>query len=778
MKFFLSLTFSFTVLLSSAQVGPYVWQDHTSFNTCYSLCKLGGYIYASNYNGIAKIDFNEFSIERKNKINGLSDVGIKLLRTNPSLNKIMIVYDNANIDILDENGNIKNYPDLKLKSINGKKSINEVCFKNQLAYLSCGFGIVVFDMEKLEVKDTYVIGPSGNYLEVFQTALNDSIIFAATPTGLYKSNYKTKILNNYNNWVSAPSLPLGPYSGVISVGQNIVASYSPYKLNPNVTAKDTCYYLNNTNNWLKYTPIANPKILKKLGYVNGTRFTVISNYGVAVYDFNTGLLLNDIGSFNGNNNSTMDLVFDTDNTNSLSYWVAAIDNGLFQTYGYFPFYAQNAINVTGMHRIFISNIDVNKGRVAISPSAPDDGGGTLYLKEGINQLKDNSWTYTQTNDLTNNVILDINSVYYDRKDETKIWAGSWGTGLLEYKNNQLIAVYNASNTTMPELYPGAPRVSGLSMDKDGNLWFANSDSKQYLSVRKKDGTFQTFTFDIGRFTRRILVDKNNYVWAIHERDQGITVFKNNNFAPAQLNSTYKVLTKDANNGNLESNSVFSICEDKDGKIWVGTTAGIRVFYNPTNIFSGSNFDAQPIKIVQDGNVELLLEKETVTAIVVDGANNKWVGTQNGGVYCFSPDGQKQLYHFTIDNSPLYSNTIVDINYDEVTGDVYFGTSLGLQSFRSTVVEGSENYNNVYAYPNPVKPNYGGNVFVKGLVDNSIVKITDESGNLVWETKSTGGQIEWPVKTLAGNRVTSGVYLVYAATTNGELKAVTKLLIVN
>ena len=211
---------------------------------------------------------------------------------------------------------------------------------------------------------------------------------------------------------------------------------------------------------------------------------------------------------------------------------------------------------------------------------------------------------------------------------------------------------------------------------------------------------------------------------------------------------------------------------------MGTTAGISVFYNPSAIFTSNNYDSQPIKIVQDGNVELLLGKEIVTAIVVDGANNKWCGTQFGGLYCFSPDGQQQLYHFTKENSPLFSNTIVDINFDSKTGDVFIGTDVGLQSFRSTVVEGATKYTNVHSYPNPVKPGYAGTVQITGLIDNSVVKIADESGNLVWETKSAGGQVEWPVSTLNGTRVTSGVYLVYASTTNGDFKEVSKILVVN
>lgn len=776
MKHLLNYIFCFFSLFSLAQVGPYSWQDHLSFNWANTIAKLGDDVYASNFNGLVKVDFNDFVTDRKNKINGLSDVGIKILRTNTYNNKMMVVYENCNIDIVDLNGNVQNYPDIKLKVINGKKSINEVSFKDHYAYLACGFGIVLFDMDKLEVKETYIIGPAGTNLEVYQIALNDSLIFAATPTGLYRSNYKTKTLNNYNSWVKASPLPVGPYSGVVKVQDKILAAYSPFKLDNTIINTDTMYVLNN-NTWAKYVPGGN--FIRKLTYVKDKYFTIFNEFGSLVLDITTGTIFNYITSFNGQYINPSDLMFDYNKENQMSFWGTDYLHGVYQTFGYYPYYVQNPIKVNGTNRNSLSNIDAFNDKVAVSPSYPENAGGSTFSTEGVYVLKDNEWRSIKYNDVnTNTPIQDIDFVYYDRKDKTRMWAGSWFAGLLEYKNDQLVAVYNSSNTPMGEAYPGASRCTGLSMDNDGNLWFANSDSPKYISVRKKDGSFVSLNFATARFVRKLIVDRNNIVWAIHERDQGITVYKNTSFSQPQLNVNYKILGKDVNQGNLESNSVYAIAEDKDGKIWVGTTAGLRVFYNAANIFSNSNFDAQPIKIVQDGNVELLLEQETVTSICVDGANNKWVGTQNGGLYCFSPDGLKQIYHFSTDNSPLYSNEIIDIAYDKSTGDVFIGTSLGLQSFRSPIIEGEENYDNIHAFPNPVRPGYTGQVFVRGLVDNSIVKITDESGNLVWETKSQGGQIEWPVKNLSGARAASGVYIIYAATTTAELKAVSKILVVN
>jgi hypothetical protein len=732
-------------------------------------------------------DEEELSPQALNKINGLNDVQVHLLRANPYNNKLLVIYNNCNIDLIDINGTIQNYPDFKLKTLNGKKIVNEVTFDKQLAYLACGFGIVVFDTEKLEIKETLIIGANASELEVYQVALNDSLIFAATPSGIYKSNYKTKILNNFNNWKKDSTvLPTGPYVGVVRVQDKILTCYSPSKLDENSKGEDTLYLLEN-NLWKKYPPTANSgNTVKKIGMVSGDLFSVVDQFGFLVRHIATGVPVNYITSFNGADIKIVDGCFGKDFSSNISYWMADRFNGLFQTYGYYPPSSQNKIKTNGLNSFLVNNINVLDGKVVVSPSHPDEGGGTSYSDQGVNVLEKGDWSYIPAKDLNDNRVQDITYAFIDKKDKTKIWASSWSSGILQYKDNKLVKVYDASNSPMPLAGNNIPRCMGIDMDKEGNLWFANSDTKAFLTVLKKDGSFVTFNFSEAKFVRKILVDKNNNIWILHERGGGLTVLKNDNFKQPTYydkdhpNDYYncRLLSNTSGNGNLQDNSVYSIAEDKDGKIWVGTAAGVSVFYSPANIFSSNNFDSQPIKIVQDGNVELLLGKEIVTSIAIDGANNKWAGTQTGGLYCFSSDGLTQLQHFTVDNSPLYSNYVIDVNYDESTGDVFIGTDLGLQSYRSFVVKGETQYNTVYAYPNPVKPTFNGNVFVHGLIDNSIVRVVDESGNMVWEAKSKGGQIAWPITTLSGNRVTSGVYVIYATSTDGEQRAMTKVLVVN
>ncbi len=787
MRILLASVFFYFKLVTFSQIGPGSWQDHLSLNSCNTVAKLGSKIYASNKVGLVYFDELEKSIQKLNKINGLSDVGIKLLRTNTYNNKLLVIYENCNIDVIDLNGNIVNYPDFKLKMLNGKKTINEITFDKHLGYLACGFGIIVFDTEKIEIKDTYIIGNNAAELEVYQVAMNDSIIVAATPIGLYKSNYKTKALNNFKNWdLLNANIPSGPYVGAVSIEGKILAAYSPNKLNEVIKGKDSLYVLEN-NIWKKYPPTSNEgNTILKIAMVNGKYFSIINEFGFLVRDFYTGGIKNYVTSFNGGGCKILDGYFGIDKATNMSYWLADELNGLYQTYSYWPYYPQNKITVDGINKYLVNNIDVFDGKLAVSPSHPDDAGGTLYIDQGVNISENNEWIYLPPLDFDSNKVQDITYAHIDRKDKTTLWASSWRNGLLKYKNNKLVKIYNSYNSPMPQVLPNNPRCTGIANDKDGNLWFINSNVQNFLNVIKKNDEYQNFNFDAARFTRKIFIDKNNYIWSLHERDGGITVYKNDNFSlPKFYDENYpnnyyncRLLSNQAGKGNLQSNAVFSIAEDNDGRIWVGTGSGISVFNNSSALFNNGDFDSQPIKIIQDGNVELLLGREAVTCIVVDGANNKWVGTQSGGLYCFSSDGLTQLNHFTKDNSPLYSNNIIDINYNEVTGDIFIGSEIGLQSYRSYIIKGSPEYLNVYAYPNPVKPNFSGSVYVTGLIDNSIVKIVDESGNMVWETKSKGGQIVWPVSNLSGIRVASGVYVVYASSTDGVQNVLTKILVIN
>ena len=90
----------------------------------------------------------------------------------------------------------------------------------------------------------------------------------------------------------------------------------------------------------------------------------------------------------------------------------------------------------------------------------------------------------------------------------------------------------------------------------------------------------------------------------------------------------------------------------------------------------------------------------------------------------SSDGDKTIRHFTEANSPLVSDDVRKITIDPKTGDVYFATAKGICSFRDVAIEGSTVNEQVLIFPNPVPPGFNGNIFIRGVVSNAIIKITE------------------------------------------------------
>ena len=255
------------------------------------------------------------------------------------------------------------------------------------------------------------------------------------------------------------------------------------------------------------------------------------------------------------------------------------------------------------------------------------------------------------------------------------------------------------------------------------------------------------------------------------------VYNDNNTIPNLSDDQYKLLSTHLGNGNLPSMNVYCFAEDLEQTIWVGTDKGIAVFHNPSSVFSGYDFDAQQILIQEGQYGQYLFSEERVKCITIDGANRKWVGTENSGVFLLSEDGVKQIYHFTAENSPLFSNNIIDLTINPNNGEVFIGTSKGLLSYRSDATNGEVAQSTTHVFPNPVRETYFGPIAINGLVTNVNIKITDIDGNLVFEDYAKGGQAIWSGKNKNNERVSSGVYLVFSVDENGAEKMVSKILFI-
>ena len=765
-------------LVAFSQVKPGQWVDHLSYDYSNGVVKVGKTVYASNGFGLSKYDDFDNSIEKLTKINGLSDVGIKLLRKNDYNNKVMVIYNNTNIDVIEPDEKIVNISDIKRKIIQGKKYINEVYFKDNFAYISCGFGIVVFDTDKLEIKDTYYLGDGISALEVYQVTKNDTAFFAATPSGIFYGKTNTN-LSNYQNWKSLNNgIATGPYNAIVNLNGKIIINYSE-KLKSNASLKDTLYELTNAG-WMKYSINAsyiNSENKKLYEYSKYNKLLIIDQFGVAEYTSSgTRLIyLSDYGFNDGLYAKISDVYFENNNL----YWVADENHGLIKSGGG-PWALNERIKLNGPSHNLVNDLDIKDGKLVVAPVDLGEVFNSQYQKYRANIYENSEWRSLK-NEFPDS-IRDVNAVSIDPNNKEHIAFACMASGVVDFNNNKIQGVYTYGNSPLVGINGGSDiRVTGVSFDKNSNIWASITLGKKCIAVKKPNNSWTLLDFEqfvVQPTISKIMFDKSDQAWIILPRNVGLMIYKDVNGLSQPNTSNTKFLSTSPGNGKLPSVDVRSTCEDKDGNIWVGTAKGIAVFYSPGNVFTNSNWDSQQILIEQDGHVQILLENDVITAIAVDGVNRKWIGTESSGVYCFSPDGQEEIYHFTEETSPIYSNIIKDIATDETTGDVFFATDKGIQAFRTPIIKGFDDFTNVHAYPNPIRPGTSAPVYITGLIDESDVKITDVSGNLIWATKSQGGQVVWNLQSFSGTKAATGVYMIYCSSATGDKSATAKLLIVN
>ena len=316
---------------------------------------------------------------------------------------------------------------------------------------------------------------------------------------------------------------------------------------------------------------------------------------------------------------------------------------------------------------------------------------------------------------------------------------------------------------------------------DGNLWGAKSHSYFPLFCKTNQDEWIGFSlsFVVNQTTEigEVIIDNYGQKWGIRT-SSGLFVYNNNNTLSDKSDDQFTKITIGVGNGNLPHNSVYCLANDLEGNIWAGTREGICVFYSPSSVFSGYDFDAQQIIVEENGFGQYLLNSEIVYTIAIDGGNRKWIGTLGSGLFLLSEDGTEEIFHFTTENSPLLSNSILDIEINHETAEVFIATDKGLMSFRSDATQSVQHPDLLNIFPNPVRESYNGIITINGFSYKSNVKITDVSGNLVFETNSEGGTAVWNGADINNNRVSTGVYLILSSDRSGEEKAIGKILFIH
>ncbi|WP_165836359.1 type IX secretion system anionic LPS delivery protein PorZ [Taibaiella soli] len=741
----------FSAFISNAQDRPIgYWREHLPYGSAVGIATDGRTIYTATNFSFFTYDLVSGEMTPYSKIDGMADIQMSCIGYDATTQTAVLCYQNSNIDLF-RNHSFYGLPDLKLKAVTGSKNINAVYTEAGYAYLSTDLGVVVINLNKEEgeIKETYTFNQNGQQVPVTNFGAQGNYFYAATPGGLFRADKNNSNLQNVNSWQLIGS---GKSLTCLAFIQNRVYA----------TGTDSLYILDSDS--LKYVLRTNNRTRHLDTGTNALYFSLENGAKVVKMDLNYNAL--DSISF-GLLHQVLEITPD-------NVWVADEYSGLSKltsesTYSAYAPPGPIAATAPGLYA-------ENKNFWIALGSYNDlyqPVGNTL----GIASFKDETWkNYTAYNfppfynDVSDFIVTTKNPV------DGSIWYGSLRSGLFILKPDGSYVFYNHGSQLEPkEGDTTTIAVNSIAADEYGNMWFTQHGSKHELAAIAQDGTWYHFSTPYLRVyphgAAGLVIDNSNQKWFYAPNQNAIIVYNDNYTIDNTADDKYIFLS--GLQSGIAGSRVLCMTKDKNGNIWVGTDDGISIFSCADQVLQGTCIGER--RIVQyDQFAGYLFQTEQVNTIAVDGANRKWVGTNNG-VWLISPEGDKVIYRFTIDNSPLPSNTIQNISVDGVTGDVYISTEYGIMSYRSTATDGGTVNSNVLVFPNPVPSGYKGTIAIRGLVENADVRITDISGQLVYRTTALGGQAVWNGVDYKGHRPQSGVYLIFISNKDGSQTNVSKMV---
>lgn len=775
-RFILSATFLLLILPLVAQTAMGKWRSHLAYNSVVQIAQSRSKIFAVSEGALYSVSKADGDIEFYSKMSGLNDANIFKIDYDSVNDQLLIIYTNGNIDIM-HNAGVNNIPDLFNKQMNSSKNINHVFFRGPLAYLSTDFGIMLLNMTKKEIADTYFIGQNSSEIKVNATTIHDGIIFAATNNALYQADASNPNLVNFEFWSSSTDYPgQGNFENVFSFAGHLM-----------LLRGGKLYRHESGKTWTLLAPSLS---ITSSNVSNGRIVLGNNTDNLYIIDENFDLREQKVMS-------SPDVEYDPAND---TYWLAAgefgvvsfrIQNGSDPIVNYFKPFGP-AVNIPwdltfAGEKLFM----VNGGRWA-----------AFYGRTGQIMIYENGvWTNINGADIAAIIsqqvpfqrASDFMNVAVHPDDNSHFFVTSFGSGVFEFRDNKFFKWYNHTNSTLSNIIGGTPYyyllTDGAIFDKDKNLFLVNMFDANAVKILLNNGEWKRLYFpkSSNPTLGKIIINKlnTNQKWVPSLRySPGIFIWDDNGTLTDQSDDRNVFLSRfpDADNQGsfITPNNIFTLAQDKNGVIWAGTDIGPLLFYNTSRVYD-EDYTCTRVKIPRNdgtGLADYLLQNEKIKAIAIDGANRKWLGTESSGLYLMSENGQETIYHFTTSNSPLLSNDIISLAINPVSGEVFVGTSNGLVSFQSDAAEASGAFGDVYAYPNPVRENYNGIITITGLVARTNVKITDLNGNLIYQTVSNGSIATWDGKDVHGRKVNTGIYMAICANEDGTQSAITKIMVIN
>lgn len=768
MKNCLLVFLSFLFFQNVASQNSKVWKGYFSYFDIRDISEGTNTIYAASQNALITQNDLTGDVKTLNTIDGLSGEFITAMHHSTALNKTIFGYETGLISVRnDADGTIIQVVDIISKLIPSYvKKINHFMEYQGIIYISCDFGIVQYNLNTLVFGDTYFIGNGGTQLKVKQTAVFGGKLYAATASGIRNALVTNPNLIDYNQWTT---LDATNWVGIETFGDKLLAITNT----GNIQKLSGAVFINQNT-----LPQAPEDFRSSGNYLIAT-----TQNHVFVYNSNLSQLI-DIQSTQIP--ESIDVKYTCATIIDSNIYIGTKENGLYKTTLTQSTVFENLSpdgplrnNIFRLKKTPTSMWAVFGGyEYGYNPYAWENGPSQF----GISKLKDAKWLNIPFSKVLGARALSGITVHPE--NENIVYINSYFSGLLKLENDIPTTLYNQSNTGasgLRSLILSPPnssyidiRVGRAEFDKNKKLWMATSLSVPPINSLSSNGSWQAFGLqnkiqngDDNDYND-VLVDKNNTKWFVSYR----------NLIGFNEESNKLLVVKDVSgSGSERVRDIRAAAIDTKNQIWLGTAKGLRVVRSVDEFISGDEVTSDNIIIEEDGLAQELFYEQLIFDIAVDGANNKWIATDNSGVFQISPNGQKILQHFTKINSPLPSNTVNDIEIDNVTGEVFFATEKGTISFKGSATTAEENLENVYIYPNPVRPEFTNNVKISGLLDKATVKITDIEGNLVFETTSEGGTIEWDTTAFGKYKVASGVYMVFISAKDGIETKTKKVMII-
>lgn len=752
-------------LLSPVEIKASIgeWTLYQSYHNVTYCEVVGDKIYVLASGALYSYNTNDNEVRTYDKITHLSDIEITHIRYSSFIDGLVIIYKNANIDILYNDESVYNISDFKNKIL-PNKTINNIDIQGNTAYLSTAFGIVVLNLENLEFSNTYNLE-----LNTHCTLTYKDKIYAGTSSGLYCCDMGKNMLDK-NNWVRLNDKST---EGICTLGGIIYCLTKATGINTldpdngllkNIAQSSSYYRIYNNGNEI----IAPGK--NKTTIIDSNKKVFTYNTSNSVHTSKKGEKYWDCKGYNG----LVEYRLKENKPEIIKEYIQP--NSPIRNYcEYMKCTGAGKLLVTGGNINYFDNIFHE---------------GTLVEYD----YKNNKWINLPEDTIksvTGYNYVNICSVDEDPTEPGHYFASSFGYGVYEFKDGKFIKHYNHENSKIESVISGRyayayVRVPTVKFDNEGNLWCVNSDVKNIVKVRKKDSTWVSLNYkDIEYWATAVkpYFDSRGWLWLTAiQGDPGLFCAKTNNTPfDTSDDTTKKWINKFTNQDGISYDiyQLYDIAEDKNGEIWVGTNIGIFVIDNPEKFFNDGIF--KQIKIARNdgtGLADYFMSGVYIKDIEIDGANRKWIGTNSNGIYLVSADGQETIHHFTTENSPLPSDCIESIAINDITGEIFIGTDKGIVSYMgdATTPTNELEKGNIHAYPNPVRADYSGKITIVGLTYDCNVKIVDAAGYLINEGESNGGMYSWNGRNMRGEKVASGVYYVLTYNSNGKEGVATKILI--